>query len=176
MQRLNLYMVDMKYIRALHNADDKVSSVSPQIGKENRVYIGILTVLNQHNYIVPLSHPKPKHTIMKPSADFDKIYDEKGQLIAVLNFNLMIPVEEAQLMTVDLRIHEHDHPSTKAYKQLCIKEIHYCRREQISKVIRDKASALYNLCTLQDSPYKGKSRCLDFKKLEEVCRKYNCPK
>jgi len=33
--RLNLYMVDMKYVRDLHKADDKVSSVSPQTGKAN---------------------------------------------------------------------------------------------------------------------------------------------
>lgn len=32
-ERLNLYRIDMKYIRNLHNIDDRVSSVSPQ--KEN---------------------------------------------------------------------------------------------------------------------------------------------
>lgn len=37
----NLYKVDMKYIRNLHNIDDKVLSVSPQIGKDNRVFVGI---------------------------------------------------------------------------------------------------------------------------------------
>lgn len=31
-ERLNLYRVDMKYIRDLHRADDRVSSVSPQSG------------------------------------------------------------------------------------------------------------------------------------------------
>ena len=34
-----LYKVDMKYIRNLHNIDDKVLSVSPQTGKDNRVFI-----------------------------------------------------------------------------------------------------------------------------------------
>ncbi len=33
-----LYKVDMKYIRNLHNIDDKVLSVSPQAGKDNRVF------------------------------------------------------------------------------------------------------------------------------------------
>ena len=36
-----LYKVDMKYIRNLHNIDDKVLSVSSQAGKDNRVFIGI---------------------------------------------------------------------------------------------------------------------------------------
>ena len=39
-----LYKVDMKYIRNLHNIDDKVLSVSPQTGKDNRVFVGIVVV------------------------------------------------------------------------------------------------------------------------------------
>lgn len=172
-KRLNLYMADMKYVRNLHKADNRVSSVSPQIRKSNRVYVGILTILNEHKYIIPLSHPQKKHENMKPSADFDKIYDKKGKLIAVLNFNQMIPVEEEQLIPVDLTIHEKDTADIKAYKVLCINEIEYCRRKEIAKIIHDKAKTLYELCTSEKSNYKGISRCVDFKKLEQVCNKYN---
>ena len=35
MDHLKLYQIDMKYVRDLHNADDRVESVSPQIGKAN---------------------------------------------------------------------------------------------------------------------------------------------
>ncbi len=35
-ERLNLYLIDMKYIRNLHRVDDKVSSVSAQIGKQHQ--------------------------------------------------------------------------------------------------------------------------------------------
>lgn len=38
-ERLNLYLIDMKYIRNLHKADDRVSSVSPQIGKRFLIWI-----------------------------------------------------------------------------------------------------------------------------------------
>ena len=48
----------MKYIRNLHNADDRVSSVSPQIGKHNRVYIGIVLMWHNRKYVIPLSHIK----------------------------------------------------------------------------------------------------------------------
>ena len=172
-KRLNLYMVDMKYVRNLHRADNRVSSVSPQLGKENRVYVGVLTILNKHKYIIPLSHPQEKHKNMKPAADFDKIYDKKGRLIAVLNFNQMIPVEDAQLIPVDLKIYQNDTEKMKAYKVLCINEIEYCRRKDISKRIFDKANTLYDLCTSKEPNFKGKSRCVDFKKLEQVCAKYN---
>lgn len=172
-KRLNLYMVDMKYVRNLHNVDNRVLSVSPQIGKDNRVYVGILMILGEFKYIIPLSHPKKKHQNMRLSADFDKIYDKKGRLIAVLNFNLMIPVEESQLIPIDLKIHKNDSQYIKAYKNLCIAQIEYCRRKEITKKINDKANPLYNLCVSDKSNYKGKTRCVDFKKLEVVCEKYN---
>ena len=54
----NLYKVDMKYIRNLHNIDDKVLSVSPQTGKDNRVFVGIVVVCGMHKYCIPLSSPK----------------------------------------------------------------------------------------------------------------------
>lgn len=56
-----LYKVDMKYIRNIHNIDDKVFSVSPQTGKDNRIFIGIVIVCGSHKYCIPLSSPKEKH-------------------------------------------------------------------------------------------------------------------
>ena len=41
-QRFHLYHIDMKYVRDLARADDKVMSVSPQIGKESRPFIAFL--------------------------------------------------------------------------------------------------------------------------------------
>lgn len=94
-ERLNLYLIDMKYIRDLHNVDDRVSSVSPQIGKQHRIYVGVVVLCNGRKYLIPLSHPVEKHKRMKPRADFDKIIDKRDKLIGVLNYNLMIPVENA---------------------------------------------------------------------------------
>ncbi len=105
---LNLYRIDMKYIRNLHNIDDRVSSVSPQIGKQHRIYVGTVVVCNEHKYLIPLSHPVEKHKKMSPRADFDKIYDKKGKLLGVLNYNLMIPVEDRQLIKVNLKEDKRD--------------------------------------------------------------------
>ncbi len=98
----------MKYIRNLHNIDDRVSSVSPQIGKQHRIYVGTVVVCNEHKYLIPLSHPVEKHKKMSPRADFDKIYDKKGKLLGVLNYNLMIPVEDRQLIKVNLKEDKRD--------------------------------------------------------------------
>lgn len=98
-----LYKVDIKYIRNLHNVDDKVLSVSPQAGKDNRIFIGIVVICGIRKYCIPLSSPKPKHKNMKNSMDFSKI-EVEGKLLGVLNFNLMIPVGEEQLQLVDTTI------------------------------------------------------------------------
>ena len=169
-ERLNLYRIDMKYIRNLHNADNRVSSVSPQIGKQHRIYLGIVIVCNDKKYLIPLSHPVEKHLKMSSRADFDKIIDKHGKLLGVLNYNLMIPVTERQLINVNLKTTTSDSASDRYYKQLCIDELNWCRKN--AEIIINKASCLYRLCT-EDSNYKGKGRCLDFKKLELECEKYN---
>ncbi len=169
-ERLNLYLIDMKYIRNLHNVDDRVSSVSPQIGKQHRIYVGIVVICNERKYLIPLSHPVAKHKKMRSKADFDKIIDKHGKLLGVLNYNLMIPVEEAQLIKVKLKSNKNDTIKDKHYKQLCIDELSWCRKN--ADTIVNKANCLYNLC-INDSNYKGKDRCLDFKKLEIACEKYN---
>lgn len=169
-ERLNLYRIDMKYVRNLHNVDNRVSSVSPQIGKQHRIYIGIVVMCNERKYLIPLSHPVEKHNRMSPRADFDKIIDKRGKLLGVLNYNLMIPVTEKQLIKVNLKSCEGDSINERYYKQLCIDELNWCRKN--TDTIVNKAKCLYKLCTT-DSNYKGKERCLDFKKLEIECEKYN---
>ena len=107
---------------------------------------------------------------MRPCADFDKIVNKQGKLLGVLNYNLMIPVTEKQIIRLSLKNQSTDSPSEKYYKQLCIDEINRCRKH--SNIIINKVLCLYHLCTTETN-YKGKGRCLDFKKLELACDKYN---
>ena len=62
---LEVYRIDMKYIRNLHNIDDRVLSVSPQIGKDERPFLGVLVICNEHKYCVHLSKPKKKELLIK---------------------------------------------------------------------------------------------------------------
>ena len=169
-ERLNLYRIDMKYIRDLHRIDNRVSSVSPQIGKQHRIYVGVIVICNKREYLIPLSHPVDKHKKMHSKADFDKITDKHGKILGVLNYNLMIPIEESQLIKINLKPKISDSISITHYKQLCIDELNWCRKN--ASIIINKANCLYHLSTT-DSNYKGKNRCLHFKKLESACDKYN---
>ena len=56
MEKLDLYYIDLKYIRNLSNADDNVMSISPQRGKENRPFVGIVVMVNGRKYCIPLFH------------------------------------------------------------------------------------------------------------------------
>ena len=172
-ERLNLYLIDMKYVRNLHHADDRVSSVSPQIGKQHRIYVGVVVICNKRKYLIPLSHPVEKYKKMKPRADFDKIINKRGKLIGVLNYNLMVPITDEQIPRIDLGKMRTDTPADKHYKDLCIDELTWCRRNQENIV--NKANVLYSLCT-ESSNYKGNDRCLDYKKMEKICDRYNSKK
>ena len=167
---LNLYTVNIKYNRDLHNADDNVMSISPQIGKDSRVFIGIVILINSRKYCIPLTSYKEKFDI-KSKEDFIKIphpnnKNEKGapRTIAVLNLNNMIPVADFLIQKVDL--------SKKQPKQnLMINELKWCREN--SQVIINRANKIYNKVTL--TPEKDTHlvrRCCNFKKLEEVLEKW----
>lgn len=49
---LNLYNINIKYVRNLSKADDRVLSVSPQEGKGNRPLVGIVVICNKKSYCI----------------------------------------------------------------------------------------------------------------------------
>ena len=163
--RLKLYFIDMKYIRDLSKVDDNVMSVSPQINKERRPFVGIVVVCDSKKYCIPLSSPKKKHNEMKNDIDFMKILD-KEKLIGVLNFNNMIPVNENVIRSLDLKIRQNDDDGTKYYKKMAMKQLSWCQKNQ--EIIMRKANKLYNMIVLEKANFSLKKRCCNFLKLEIV--------
>ncbi|MBR1571722.1 MAG: type III toxin-antitoxin system ToxN/AbiQ family toxin [Lachnospiraceae bacterium] len=100
MKKLDLYYIDLKYIRDLSNADDNVMSISPQRGKQSRPFVGVVVLMNNRKYCIPFTSPKDKFKNKKSQVDFIKVFDEErrdenGQfkLIGILNINNMVPIE-----------------------------------------------------------------------------------
>lgn len=171
-QRLSLYTVDMKLIRNYHNqGDDRVFSVSPQVGKDSRPFIGIVIICDEKQYCVPLSSPKDKHKSMKNGVDFHKILDGKGKLIGVLDFNNMIPVRDSVLKKIDIKINEHDSMDLRHYKNLIIDQLSFCRRNQ--EIIIAKANKLYRITQKKNASAQLKRRCLKWDKLEDILDRYH---
>jgi len=170
--RLSLYTVDMKLIRNYHNqGDDHVFSVSPQIEKEIRPFVGIVIICDEIQYCIPLSSPKDKHKTMKNSVDFHKVLDASGKVIGVLDFNNMVPVREDVLRKIDVRIHSHDSAAVKHYKNLVVDQINFCQQNQ--DIIVTKANKLYRMVGKKNTSSQLKKRCLKWDKLEAVLARYN---
>lgn len=177
MKKLDLYYIDLKYIRDLSQKDDSIMSISPQRGKENRPFIGVIVLLNGYGYCIPLTSPKNKFLEKKSQVDFIKIFDKSRndknnqfKLIGVLNINNMIPVTDAVISKVDLTIHKNDSVKVKNIKTLMQKQLSWCRDN--AEVINNRAQKVYNLVT--QTPEKSRNltrRCCDFKKLESVLEK-----
>ena len=69
--KLDLYTINNHYGNFLHNRDNKSPNVSGN--KSTRPFVGIIIMVNNKNYIVPLTSPKPKHLTMRTQPDFMKI-------------------------------------------------------------------------------------------------------
>lgn len=165
---LDVYRIDIKYIRNLHNIDDRVLSVSPQIGKDERPFLGIIIMCNEHKYCIPLSKPKKKHEKMRDKIDFKKIVHQ-GVLVGVLNFNLMIPVEDVLIQKIDTKIRRHDNADTRKKKELLIKELEWCNEH--ARDLINTANVLYEKY-ISGEEFAARKQCLDFKRLEIECKKF----
>ena len=169
---LDLYYVDMKYIRDLQSVDDKVMSISPQIGKATRPFLGVVIIMNKKEYCIPLTSPNKDKFQHKAKIDFIKIPDPKKKdehgapkIIGILNLNNMIPVSKQIIQKIDLSEYK------AMNRELLINELGWCRDN--SKLILSRANKIYNKVTL--TPEKDRSltrRCCNFKKLEQVREKW----
>lgn len=168
----------MKYVRNLSKVDDNVMSVSPQNDKRMRPFVGILILIGDKKYCVPLSSPKKKFEKKKNSVDFMRIThptkkNEQGanKLIGVLNINNMLPIEDELLTPIDLTIHKGDDAKRIAYKSLMKDQLDFCQRNR--DMILKRANKLYELVTkYPDKNLNLTRRCCDFVKLELALDKY----
>ena len=51
--RFRPYKLDMKYVRDLARVDDNAMSISPQIGKASRPFVGIVALCDGKRYCIP---------------------------------------------------------------------------------------------------------------------------
>ena len=160
----------MKYIRELARADDNVMSVSPQISKEKRPFVGIVVICGEQEYCIPLTSPKQKHASMKNDIDFMKLMDG-DKLLGALNFNNMIPVSERFITPIRMQASANDSPADAHYKKLLSKQLTFCQKNQ-DAIVR-KANKLYTMVTSEKANHFLKKRCCDFRKLESVLKKYD---
>ena len=162
---IELVRIDYNYIDVLRKVDSKVQSNSQSQNKDTKPFLGILFALKNNEeieYFVPLSSPKEKHLTMPNSADFHKIYNKKGRLIAVLNFNNMVPTTARLYNTINI--------STDKDKIILHDEYVFCRDRET--ILKNKAEKLYERYKNNQLTEKEKNRTCDFFLLEKELKNY----
>lgn len=162
---LRIVRVNADYCDYLREFDNKVSYNKYE--KELRPFIGILFEINTCEYFAPLSSPKSKHKRMKNTVDFFKI--KNGELGAV-NFNNMIPVNKNNYTLVDLS-KETLTISELKYQKLLIEQLNWLNANYYQ--VKNKSLKLYQLYNNGKLSENIKSRCCNFKLLEQKCIEYN---
>lgn len=171
-KRLKLYHVNLKYIRNLHNVDEHVPSISPQLGKQNRPFLGVIIMVNGAKYCIPLSSnsagKNKKLDSMRENITLRKIRDKDGNTLASLNLNNMIPIRDEYITEIDLKIKSSDSAVIKRWKKLCAKELDWCQSNKDD--IERLANELHRKYCSGDFFQKRKI-CLNFPALEIECNK-----
>ena len=162
---LKIVKVDSDYCDYLREYDNKVAYNKNE--KELRPFIGILFEINTCEYFAPLSSPKPKHKKMKNTLDFFKI--KNGELGAV-NFNNMIPVNINNYSLIDLNKEVSSIEESK-YQKLLREQLLWLNSNYYQ--VKNKSFKLYQLYNNEKLPQNIRSRCCNFKLLEEKCMEYN---
>ena len=168
------YVADKDFVNYLHSIDEKVEQI--EYKDSFKPYFGIIMNINNYNYYLPVSSPKPwKHSKMSNSKDFLKINDpETGELIAVLNINNMIPIPLQYITMLDYndvaKYKKFNNDSEKTnYINLLRKELKVIR--SMSKKIKENAIYLYEHYKVFPND-RISSRCCNFIKLEESIKSY----
>ena len=180
MEKFNLYRVDLKYIRDLSKKEHNIMSTSPQIGKENRPFLGIVVMLNERKYCIPLTsaNKKAKFTNNKVHGiDCIKILDESRRdahgapiAIAALNINNMIPIHESLISKIDISTDKSCPKSEIGIRTVMQKELKWCRAN--ADLIKRRTQKVYDMVSEGNSKNKRLlSRCNNFKSLEQVLDK-----
>lgn len=159
MSHIKFYHITEAYVEYLRPCAPHLFYNRQEEGRRRRKYIGIVLHIHHMDYFAPLSSFKEKHAAMRESLDLIKVKN-----YAVINLNNMFPVPEGQYEYVDIAREEDD-----KYRDLLRAEYRYIKK--MEDKIRRSASLLYRK-KVEGKKCAVTERCIDFRKLEELCRRY----
>ena len=165
---MKLYSVTDGYIDFLRREHPHVYSNKELERTNTRKYIGVVLTVDDYDYFVPLSSPKPRDYITGSNGEVQIRKDTftifrivvSGKLYGTIQFSNMIPVPETELIEY-IPSKEKD----AKYRDLVLGEMEYIRKNEARITSRARAVHYqktngYNAPVLQ--------YCLDFASLEEL--------
>ena len=161
-KRLKIYSINLGYIYYLKKFDDKVCD--PKEDHHERPYIGtILFETSNFYYFAPLTSQKDK-----PEFFCVKLYDQKGEIIAGVLINNMIPIPKNSISLYQM-INTNTYTSSSdmddwKYGELLKNELLSMNEKKQNRLIHQKAKIFY-----RDYKYNEriKNCCVDFELLEQ---------
>lgn len=157
MDNLRLYTISDKYIDFLKKVDTRVQNNK----NRSRPYVGVVLVVDNYQYFVPMESPKPNHIKIKAGKHIMKIDDGR---LGLLGFNNMIPVPTSEISIISI-----DSLSDKNYADLLKRQIGFLNEKK--KAVYDHANGTYNLVINKKSKFLTSISC-DFLSLERACKNY----
>ena len=158
---LFLCRINGEYLKYLHGVDDKV-----RLKYTNRPYVGVVVMINGTQYAVPLTSQTTDKRKMnnkkKRSARFTTfIRNTRGEEIADMLYNNMIPVKEEYYEVIDID------PNKDTYE---LNEIRFIRKNR--EQIINKAKKVYSDRIIGTDSFSNQI-CCDFSALEEAMSEYH---
>lgn len=170
---MKLYAVTDEYINYLRNFDNKVYDNKEDRRKVMRKYLGIVLKINDLNYYIPMSSPKKSdyknNEIRKSIVPIIRIIsneeiDNIPVLKGTLRISNMIPVPDSELI-----LYEPKKEKNEDYRILVEKELEFIGKNE--DMIIKYANILYRQ-KINNYDVSYIKNVVDFKLLEEKCRKY----
>lgn len=158
MENFKLYRVSDQYIRFLQGADHRVQNNKGA----KRPYVGVVLLVGQFQYFVPMESPKPNHAKIRSGVHIMRI--DNGRY-GLLGFNNMIPIPDTALIPFDINAE----PDPK-YADLLRRQITFLNRNKAD--VMDHAARTYYQVTSGKNKFLVGISC-DFKKLERSCTRYD---
>lgn len=152
---LKVYEVDSKYRKYLEQFESKVSQ------KDSRKFYGILIKKDKYEYCIPFTS-KVKRRNSKLTINIKN----KGEIIAQLLLNNMIPITANSIKLVDI--------DKEKYSDYLKNEIIYLSNNIVVKEIVSKTKKIFEVMENKNNyDYNFfKKLCCDFNKLEEIYLEY----
>ena len=158
MEQLKLYRISDRYIRFLKSRDHRVQDNK----NRSRPYVGVVLLVGNYKYFVPMESPKPSHAKIKPGHHIMRL--DNGNL-GLLGFNNMIPVPEEAIICFNID----DEPDLK-YAELLRRQVSFINRHKAD--VFDHASKTYYGVVTKKTKFLV-DICCDFRNLERACSKYD---
>lgn len=118
------------------------------------------------SYVSQISHPKPRVHEMQEQDDMVKLYNDKNEIIGVVNLNFMFPVFRDKLVEYDeTMIRQQYEPKPQKEIDEILYRFQMYENEFDREFVSDNAIMMYQL-KLEEPESDIAKRSLDFKELE----------